>query len=151
MISPIVNIEQASIAEATAVHIRIPEFDPDYITDKLKQLDILGMNPYVIIAKVGEAAAGYMIGYDKPGAPDTLDEHSMYIWLNGTIPQYRGRGVFKALLHSLFEEAVARGHKRVSVKSDVQRFPNMVSALIASGFELAERTGDSVRYQKHLQ
>lgn len=147
--SPDITVEAATLEAVTLVHARIAEFaSQTYIADNFDRpdLNISAKNPYIILAKIGGVAAGYIIGYDRSDAPRT-----MHIWLNGTDPQYRGRGVFGALLGNLVEEALRRGHEKLTVKSDLEAFPAMIRRLEASGFEQTQRSGSSVRYQRHLQ
>lgn len=146
MTTPIA-VERTTLEQAAVAHSHIPEFDPTYIADNINRPDlaILDKNPYIIVAKVGEVLAGYMIGYDRDDVPNT-----MHIWLNGTDPSYRGQGVFGALLGNLADEARSRGHDQLTVKSNSDHFPNMIGALAAHGFEITEQNGDSVRYQKSL-
>lgn len=142
-----VVVVPASLDEAIAVHQSIPEFDATYIADNINRpdLDILSKNPYITVAKVGDKTVGYMISYDRSDEPDT-----MHIWLNGTNPQFRGQGVFGALLRSLEHEAKKRRKAHLSVMSNSVRFPNMIGALTASGFEVTERNVDSVRFKKDI-
>lgn len=135
----------ASLDEAITVHQSIPEFDGTYVAENINRpdLDILHKNPYITVAKVGDKTAGYMISYDRSDEPDT-----MHVWLNGTNPQFRGQGVFGALLRNLEQEAKRRRKAHITVMSNSVRFPNMIKALRASGFEVTEQNGDSVRFQK---
>ena len=138
-------VRKATLEETNAVHRVIPEFDVDYIDRNIERLGIGHKRPYYLIANVIDLPAGYMIGYDRDDAP-----HTMHIWLNGTVPEYRGKGIFRELLAALLKEAHKRGCERVTVKSDERRFPSMIAALKSSGFKLIEQQGDSVRYELRL-
>ena len=147
MKTPGLSVEPATLDQAVAVHRLIPEFDAAYIIDNIARDDlaILKKRPYIIVAKVDGKPAGYMIGYDRSDVSKT-----MHIWLNGTIPEFRGQGVFRALVDNLTEEARTREHKNITTMSDRERFPQMIEALVALGFKKTEDTGSSVRFQRPL-
>jgi GNAT superfamily N-acetyltransferase len=83
-----------------------------------------------------------MIGYDNADA--------MYIWLSGTVPQWRRQGVFNVLLDNLIHEAARRGHTAVTVKS-YKRFQPMLNALRFSGFENVKTENDAIYLIKYLK
>ena len=140
-----ITVVPVSLDEAIAVHQGIPEFDATYTAENINRpdLDILHKNPYITAAKIGGENAGYMISYDRSDVPDT-----MHIWLNGTSPQFRGQGVFSALLQDLEQEAKKRREAHITVMSNSAHFPGMIKALTASGFAVTEQNGNSVRFEK---
>ena len=124
-----------NLEKAIMVHRQIPEFDPAYIQSRYVEKKIASKNPYIIICRHDAADVGYMIGYD---APD-----SMYLWLNGTLPDCRKKGVFRLMLDDLVAEAKRRGHTKITVKS-YERFNPMLNALANAGFHQTGREGSSI-------
>jgi ribosomal protein S18 acetylase RimI-like enzyme len=143
-----IKVEQATLEQAVAIHSQIPEFDPSYIINNIDRPDlaIRDKKPHIVIARFEGKPAGYMISYDRTDTPGT-----MHIWLNGTIPQFRGHGIFKVLIDNVIDEAHARGDKNITVMSNPEHFPNMISALRASGFEITEQASNSIRFIKHIE
>ena len=132
----------SNLKRAIAVHVQIPEFDADYITQKYTEKNIEDKSPYIIIGQVDENDVAYMIGYDA----DT----SLYLWLNGTIPEWRRHGLFGLMLDELSREAVRRGHTSITVKS-YTRFSPMLAALKASGFRRDRTDGDAIYLTKDIK
>lgn len=129
------------LKRAEAVHRQIPEFVPTYIQVKYHEKQIYRKNPYIIIVEYKGDDVGYMIGYDM--------SDSMYLWLNGTVPSYRKKGVFRLMLNELSKEAKRRQHAKITVKS-YERFAPMLSALESDGFERIEVNGESILFEKRL-
>ncbi|WP_158882184.1 diaminobutyrate acetyltransferase [Amycolatopsis anabasis] len=57
-----------------------------------------------VVARVDGEAVGFVIGYVKPSAPDTL-----LVWQVAVDTSQRGRGLAGSLLDELFARATARG------------------------------------------
>jgi GNAT superfamily N-acetyltransferase len=129
------------LKRADAVHRKIPEFDPSYIQEKYLEKDVGRKNPYVIVYEHNGLDVGYMIGYDMPD--------SMYLWLNGTLPEYRKKGAFRLMLGELSKEAGRRQHTKITVKS-YERFAPMLKTLAACGFKQTETKGLSILLEKNL-
>ncbi len=138
-------VREATLDEARVVHEQIPEFDPDYIDANLDRLGIVDKNPHIVVAETDQAAAGYMVSYDRTDAPNT-----MHIWLTGVTPEHRRHGVLQAMVTDAASTARERGHNRLTVKSDKGRFGSMVSALGRLGFEHTTTDGNSVRFALSL-
>lgn len=133
-------IHHGDIARAEAVHRQIPEFDPEYIHDN--QEERLGdLRPYIIVCEADNVDAGYMIAYETPD--------SVYLWLTGTLPEYRKKGVFKLMLEDLINEVKSQGHNKITVKS-YERFDSMLRALGRQGFKKVGNDGSSIIFEKNI-
>lgn len=130
-----------NLEKAATIHRQIPEFDPAYIRDRYAAKKVADRNPYIIICRHVNVDIGYMIGYDTPD--------SMYLWLNGTLPDYRKKGVFQLMLNDLVDEAKRRGHTKITVKS-YERFNPMLNALASAGFHQAGKEGTSILFDRVL-
>jgi ribosomal protein S18 acetylase RimI-like enzyme len=120
-----ISIRTSRSDEIENIHQHIPEFDPYYIVKNSKRKDIDNKNPCYIIGYSDSKAVGYCVAYDTPD--------SMYIWLIGVLPAFRRHGIFTALMDAILNEAHARGHSKVSVKT-YPHFESMVAALTKQGF-----------------
>lgn len=57
-----------------------------------------------VIARVNDRAAGFVWGYRRPDAPDTV-----FVWQVAVDPAYRGRGIARGMLTALTDRLRPRG------------------------------------------
>lgn len=123
-------IRAGSIDEAVKLSNEMPEFDKPYVEEIYVQR--LGDKKHLIaIAEVDGQLAGFKVGYDKFG------NSTFYTWMGGVLPQFRKKGLAKALAE--FQENYARneGYNAVILKTR-NRHKNMLHFAISSGFEIIE-------------
>ncbi|MFI3244960.1 MAG: GNAT family N-acetyltransferase [Ferrimonas sp.] len=116
------------IDEVLAVSHNMPEFHQPYGADEYQRR--LQQPHCIQIAQVADKAAGFMVSYAQPDAPETL-----YLWMSGVLPMYRGCGLATAMLTGLLQWATAQGYQRVTVKSR-NRYAAKVRLLLAHGFAI---------------
>jgi|GEM_PF-6363759 GNAT superfamily N-acetyltransferase len=131
-----------NLERAVAVHAQIPEFDSDYIAKKYIEKNVEDKSPYIVIGQIDKNDTAYMIGYNA--------DNSMYLWLNGTAPEWRRHGLFALMLDELSQEAIRRGYKSITVKS-YERFAPMLAALKMFGFKRDNAEGEAIYLTKYLE
>lgn len=83
---------------------------------------------HLLIAKDGETLVGFKLGYEE--SPQIF-----YSWLGAVHPEWRGRGVGKALMKAQHEWALKQGYQRLKTKT-LNRWKDMLLLNIRSGFEI---------------
>jgi GNAT superfamily N-acetyltransferase len=71
--------------------------------------------------------AGYAVAY--------LEGDDVYIWLAGTVPGYRGRGVYSRIFEYIRRWPAAQTSAKVRLKT-TNSFPAMLRWLVKNGFML---------------
>ncbi len=102
-------VKEVSIAQATEVNNTIPEFEqhiPDYFENRYK-----GKEHLVLVSYIDQKPAGYMICYDR------YADGSIYCWMAGVNPKFRGCGVLKELMSYLETWAKKNGYIMVKIKT----------------------------------
>ncbi len=79
-----------------------------------------------VIARVGGHPAGFVFGYLRPDAPDTL-----FVWQVGVDPEHRGKRIAHGMLAALVDRLTPR-YLEASVTPD-----NAASAALFTGFARA--------------
>jgi len=123
-------IKEVPIEEAVKVNATIVEFDEpytkDYFEERYKDKDKL-----IIAAYLDNQPVGYIVGYDK------LNDDSFYCWMTGVNPDFRKRGVFKALMDYQEKWAKDKGYKKIKIKTRNNR-REMLGYLVKYGFNVVE-------------
>ncbi len=122
-------VKDVRIEEVVSINRTVPEFDPytrEHFEERLKNTDNL-----VIAAYLDEKSAGYLVGYDR------YKDGSFYCWMVGVNPDFRRRGVLKALMS--YQERLARekGYTKIKIKTR-NRFIEMLTYLVEYGFYFTE-------------
>ena len=125
-----ITIKQTPIEEAVKVTKTIVEFDAlfekGYFENRYKDKEKL-----IIVAYIDNQPAGYIVGYDK------YSDGSFYCWMAGVNPEYRKKGVLKALMDYLDNWARQKGYKKIKIKTrNTQR--EMLSYLVKYNFLFTE-------------
>ena len=125
-------LKEVSIDEAFKVHVQIPEFKNDLkYTKEYSQEHCKGKDTLIIVAYLHNSPIGYLVAYDK------FDDGSFYCWMTGVLPDYRKRGVFKAMMSYLEEIAKQKGYFTIKIKTRNNR-REMLAYLIKHGFYFTE-------------
>lgn len=126
---------------------------------------------YALVAEVDGIVAGAVVGYDGgqlvalrngtfevlnrcigrvPNIVDETEAGEYYLDSVGVVPEYRGRGVGRALVAAFCHNAFMAGHKRVGLIVDYEN-PNAETLYTSLGFE---RVGTKLFFghkMRHLQ
>jgi ribosomal protein S18 acetylase RimI-like enzyme len=101
----------SGFAVAAHVHNLIPEFvaSGDRRTPEIFSKRVEGKRTQVLVAKVGERYAGYMVSYDR-------GDNGIYCWMAGVVPEYRNRGILTRMMDMLDLWALEKGFKVMYIK-----------------------------------
>ena len=128
------EIRTASIEELDAVNQQVEEFAQPYPLSAFRER--LTDRPWLgLVAEEAGQLLGFKVGYElEPGV--------FYSWLGGVLPQARGKGVARTLLHE--QETWLREHNyhEVRVKSR-NRFRAMVTLLLSEEYLVTGFTQDA--------
>jgi len=119
-------VRKASIEEIVALSHEIPELGtPPKTAVYTKKI---GNKPSLaLIAEINGVAAGFKVGYEREGY--------WYSWLGGVHPNFRRRGVARALADAQDEWARQKGYPHVTFKT-LNRLRNMLKFAINRGFNI---------------
>jgi GNAT superfamily N-acetyltransferase len=123
-----IDVGEGTIAEAFSTFLGIPEFVHEGAASEFERR-LSRASALVLIARAGDRAVGFKAGYDR-----YLDG-SWYSWLGGVTPQFRGRGVARALLAAQEAWVRERGFRRIYVKTR-NRYVDMRVLLARSGYQV---------------
>jgi GNAT superfamily N-acetyltransferase len=119
------DIRPATFEQILDAHALVPEFTlggEAYFRDRLA-----GKTSLSLIMWDGETMAGYAVAY--------LEGDDVYIWLAGTVPGYRGRGVYSRIFEYIRRWPAAQTSAKVRLKT-TNSFPAMLRWLVKNGFML---------------
>jgi ribosomal protein S18 acetylase RimI-like enzyme len=117
------DVRPATFEQILAAHALIPEFNLGgeyYFRDRL-----VGKTSLSLIAWDGDTMAGYAVAY--------LEGDAVYIWLAGTAPDYRGRGVYSRIFEHIRRWPSAQASAKLRLKT-TNSFPAMLRWLVKNGF-----------------
>lgn len=121
------NIRLGNFAEVLHLHNQIPELSP--IADEHYFAERIGTNHYLLLVWEQDGmAVAYKLGY-------WIDAQHFYSWLGGVHPDYRQRGIAKALLLEQEVRARKMGAKEIRVKS-MNQYKSMLLLLISQDYEI---------------
>ena len=119
-------VKEVLIEEAVKVNETIVEFGEAYKKDYFEGR-YKGKNKLIIVAYVDGQAAGYIIGYDK------YQDKSFYCWMAGVNPNFRKKGLLKALMEYEDKWAIKNGYNKIKIKTRNNR-RDMLAYLVKYGF-----------------
>lgn len=125
-----ISVEEVSIEKALDVHATVTEFD-ELFDKTVFNNRCSGKNNLVIVAYVDGRPAGYLIAYDR------FYDCSVYCWMAGVNPDFRGKGVLKVLMGYLDGWAKKEGYEKIRVKTR-NKWKVMLFFLIKYGFSFTD-------------
>lgn len=120
------DVRPATVKQLLDAHALVPEFTlggEAYFRDRLA-----GRTSLSLIAWDGDRIAGYAVAY--------LEGDVVYIWLAGTDPDYRGRGVYSEIFEEIRRWPAAQASAKIRLKT-TNSFPAMLRWLVKNGFMFA--------------
>jgi GNAT superfamily N-acetyltransferase len=128
-----ITIRPVGYATVADIHNQIPEFlaSGDRRTSESFEAKVGRSRVHVIRALVNGEDAGYMVSHDR------FRDGSIYCWMAGVIPGYRGRGVLKAMMSNLETAARVHGFKSIRIKTKNSR-REMLTYLIKEGYSITD-------------
>lgn len=129
------KVREGTLDEAIRVHKLIPEFEPDYISKKLDEINTDSLN--ILIAEEKGQLIGYSLSYNRD------NDGSLYAWMDAVLPSFRKQGVYSALTKSRKNLAIAEGYKSIKLKTRNSR-REMLNFLITNDWNICsfEKTDD---------
>lgn len=133
-----VTVRTGELDAALSVLPFIPEFDQDdgphgtWAASAKARLE--GKDSLVFTASTeGSPLAGMLIAYDR------YANGSLYCWLAAVVPPARRRGVLRALMTAMREQAVERGYASIRIGT-LNRFRGMLAYLVSDGYAILSVT-----------
>lgn len=122
-------IKKSNLLTVTGINALIPEFLDD--SGKAYSLEYfakrIGRKVHLIIVAYFDGdEAGYLLAYDHA-------DRSFYCWMLGVIPDFRRKGILKALMDYFFEWAKDKGYTKIEIKTKNKR-REMLAYLVKYGF-----------------
>lgn len=121
------TVRSASLSEIIQANELIPEFTLGgraYFEERLE-----GKTALLLVACDGDTVAGYGVSY--------LQDSAAYIWIVGTLPDYRRRGVYQHIFRETFDWAKANGAHKLQLKTR-NSCRNMLAWLVKNDFQFME-------------
>lgn len=104
-----IRIREASISEVIKIGEKVLGADKimprEYFEEKYKDKKHL-----ITVAYLEDSPAGYAVWYDKFG------DGSLYCWMTGVDPDFRGKGILKGLMAFGISLARNKGYKKIRTK-----------------------------------
>ncbi|MFO8016023.1 MAG: GNAT family N-acetyltransferase [Candidatus Woesearchaeota archaeon] len=125
-----ITVKQTTLEQAMRVDGLIPEFGKQYSEENALE-KTRGKDLLFLVAYSGENPAGYIIAYDR------YSDGSFYCWMAGVIPEFRGRGILKAMMAYLMGWAKKKGYDRIRIKTRNKR-REMLNYLAKNDFDFLE-------------
>jgi len=120
------SIREGSVAEAVAASLSVPELGKPPLALEYEER-VKGIPHVILLAQIDNEVAGFKIGYEREGY--------WYSWLGGVHPDFRRRGVARALADAQDEWARQKGYPHVTFKT-LNRLRSMLKFAIERGFNI---------------
>ncbi|MDX1477660.1 MAG: GNAT family N-acetyltransferase [Saprospiraceae bacterium] len=122
-----IRITQGELRQAYDLSMAIPEFQEPYTWQKWQER-LTDADTVALVAYVQDQPAGFKVGYGTPAF--------FYSWIGGVLPDYRGKGVARALADEM-EQLIAGRYDRLRMKTR-NRYKAMLQFAIGNGFNIVE-------------
>ena len=126
-------VETADLEEIARLEAGIPEFPKKLDLESL-QARLAGRPHLCLIALENDRPVAYKVGYQET-------PNRFYSWIGAVLPEYRGRGIARKLLHRQEQWARAQGYGEINVWSE-NRYRGMVIFLLKEGYDIFAVSGD---------
>ncbi|MFH1450415.1 MAG: GNAT family N-acetyltransferase [archaeon] len=123
-----ISVKETQIEEAVKVSATVTEFDEKYDKSYFENR-YQDKEKLIIVAYADRQPAGFIVGYDKFG------DGSFYCWMAGVNPEFRQKGVMKAMMDYQKNWAKEKGYDTIKIKTRNSR-REMLSYLVKEGFYL---------------
>ncbi|MBI4150201.1 GNAT family N-acetyltransferase [Candidatus Woesearchaeota archaeon] len=127
---PKIIVKEVPIEEVVEVNKTIVEFREPYTREQFEER-YGDKEKLIIVAHINKQPAGYIVSYDR------FDDGSLYCWRAGVDPQFRRKGVLKALMDYQEQWARKHGYKKIKIKTRNKR-REMLAYLVKYGFYFTE-------------
>ena len=124
-----IEIREGSLEELVSVNQRIVEFITPYGQDEFERR-LEGRSWYGLVAEDATGLLGFKIGYEE-------SPQQFYSWLGGVVPEARGKGLARRMLHRQEAWVQDSDYTAVRVKSR-NRYRAMLILLLSEGYEIID-------------
>ena len=124
-----IRIREGSPGEMVSLSKQIPELENPYEVGEYKKR-ITGKNNLLLLAEVNGKPAGFKAAYEWD--PDTF-----YSWMGGVLPEYRNKGIAKALSAEQEKRIRIMGYSKIRIKTR-NRHKAMIQLLVKEGFFIVD-------------
>ena len=122
------KIHQGTIEEVVELSDLIPEFINPHRAAEYKRR-LTNVPHLILIAKINEISAGFKVGYERDGY--------FYSWMGGVLPNYRGKGIAKALLFEMENWTKAHNYPHLTFKTS-NKMRSMLLFGLQYGFDVID-------------
>jgi ribosomal protein S18 acetylase RimI-like enzyme len=113
-----IKIKKISLEEIMKINKKIPEFKKETIQQFKKRL---GKKKNCLLGcYLDDKEAGYLVGY-------ALNKKEFYIWIAGTIPKHRKKGIMKKLMDQIEKKAKSEGYEKIKLKTRNTRRAQLIN------------------------
>jgi len=117
-------ITETTLDAIIEVNKQIPEFLEE--TKQTFEKRLKGKKSLLLVATIAKKDAGYLVGYKE-------NRKVFYIWMAGTIPSQRKKGVMKSLMNYAERYAKKKGFKEIRIKTRNTRRAQLIN-LVKRGY-----------------
>ena len=122
------SIQRGDITTVVRLSKLLPEFsEPHEATEYVRRME--GKRSLVLIAYWDNQPVGFKVGYQR--------EDYFYSWMGGVLPEWRRKGIARALSKYMEEWASQSGFRRIRFKTR-NRHKYMLCFAILNGFDIIE-------------
>lgn len=140
--SEITLVETEDLEAIARLETLIPEF-PQKLELETLQARLSGRPHLCLLALEDDRPVAYKVGYQET-------PNRFYSWIGAVLPEYRGCGIARRLLHRQEEWVRAQGYGEINVWSE-NRYRGMLVFLLKEGYDIFAVAGDGkVLFRKRL-
>lgn len=121
------RIEEADLSCLEVLHaLNVAIFGERRIINTFERDDLV-----ILLAYMGERPVGFKVGYRESA-------QVFYSAKGGVLPEYRGRGVARQLLHRMIDTVRAYGYTRFAYDTFPNKHPGMTVLGLSEGFAVVK-------------